>query len=157
VGESDKNGREVSEILYFANRVETQSTTRSAGSGKIKVGNRTFTHPTVFDIFSAMLHIRSQPLAKGDRIHLVVQAGDQPYLLRVRCLGRETHDGRKTIKLAASLKKIDRDTLELKEYKKLKNEATIWLSDDKDRVPLELRADIFWGDVRAVLTSRKKL
>jgi len=155
--ETDKNGGDVSEIRYFANRVDTETTVRSSDTGKSKIVNRSFAHPAVFDIFSAMLYIRSQPLAKDDRINLVIQSGDQPYLLKIRCLGRETHEGQKTIKLAAGMRKIDRDTLELKDYKKLKNDATLWLSDDNDRIPLEMRADIFWGDVRAVLTSRKKL
>lgn len=155
--ETDKNGGDISEIRYFSNRVDTETTIRSAATGKSKVENRTFARSAVFDMFSAMLHIRSQPLANGDRIHLVIQSGDQPYLLKVRCIGRETHNGQKTIKLVVGMRKIDRDTLELKAYKKLKNDATLWLSDDQDRIPIELRADIFLGDVRAVLTSRKKL
>lgn len=155
--ETDKNGGDVSEVRYFSHRVDTETTTRSIATGKTKVENHTFAFSGVFDIFSAMLHVRSQPLTAGDRIQLVIQSGETPYLLHVRCIGRETHNGRKTIKLAVGMRKIDRDTLELKTYKKLKNDATLWLSDDKDRIPVELRADIFLGDVRAVITSHKKL
>jgi hypothetical protein len=155
--ETDKNGGDLSEIRYFSNRVETDTTIRSAATGKSKIEKRTFTFPAVFDMFSAMLYIRSQPLKDGDKIQLVIQSGDQPYLLHVRCVRRETHEGQKTIRLAAGMDKIDRDSFELKPYKKLRNDATLWLSDDPDRIPLEFRADIFLGDVRAVLTSRKKL
>jgi len=41
-------------------------------------------------------------------------------------------------------------------YKKLKKPVTLWLSDDADRVPLELRAAVYIGDVRAVLTNFSK-
>jgi hypothetical protein len=52
--------------------------------------------------------------------------------------------------------KIDRKTLELRPYKKLKKDATLWLSDDADRIPVELRATAFIGDVRATLTAHTK-
>lgn len=156
-GETDKNGREISIIRYFTDRVESQSISKSSQTGKTESSSRTFSQPAVFDIFSAMLHIRSQPLNDGDNINIVIQSTDQPYLLRVRCLNRETHSGQKAIKLSAGMYKIDRTTLELRPYKKLKRDATLWLSDDYDRVPLELRAEIFLGDVRAVLIQRKKL
>lgn len=156
--ESHKNGTDIAEVRYFTDRVETESTETSIYTkGKTEVKNRVFNQPAVFDIFSAMLFIRSQKLDDGDKIQIVVQASDQPYVLQVRCLGREVHEGRKTIKLSAGMRRINRDTLELKPYKKLKKDATLWLSDDADRVPVELRADIFVGDVRAVMTSRKKL
>ena len=54
------------------------------------------------------------------------------------------------------MRKIDRKTLELLPYKKLKRDATLWLSDDADRIPLELRAAVFIGDIRATLTSHRK-
>jgi hypothetical protein len=38
----------------------------------------------------------------------------------------------------------------------MKRDATLWLSDDTDRIPLEFRAPVYIGDVRAVLTSFKK-
>jgi len=155
--ETDKNGKEVSIVRYFPDKVDCQTTYKPADGGKTGNTSRTFTHPAIFDLFAVMLHIRSQPLADGDQINIVIQSTDQPYLLRIRCLGRENHNGQNTIKLSAGMQKIDRQTMELRPYKKLKREATLWLSDDYDRVPLELRADIFLGDVRVILTQRKKL
>jgi hypothetical protein len=38
----------------------------------------------------------------------------------------------------------------------MKRDATLWLSDDEDRIPVELRAAVFIGDVRAVLTNFRK-
>lgn len=155
--ESDSNGNEVSIVRFLGNRVETDTTIKHADTGKTDLKNRSFEFNPVFDIFSAMLQIRSQPLADGDRINLVIQSSDTPYLLCIKCLGRESHNGQNTIKLSAGMRKIDRETLDLQPYKKLKRDATLWLSDDYDRVPVELRADIFLGDVRATLTQRKKL
>jgi hypothetical protein len=155
--ETDSNGNEVSIVRYLGNRVETETTMTPADGKKVEVKNRTFEFNPVFDIFSAMLQIRSQPLADGDVVNIVIQSSDTPYLLCIKALGRETHNGQKTIKLSAGMHKIDRDTFDLHPYKKLKRDATLWLSDDYDRVPVELRADIFLGDVRATLTHRKKL
>lgn len=155
--ETDKNGKEVSIVRYFPDRVECLTTYKPSDGGTTGTASRTFNHPGIFDLFAVMLHIRSQPLADGDHINIVIQSTDQPYLLKVRCLGREVHNGQKTIKLSVGMLKIDRETQELRPYKKLKRDATLWLSDDYDRVPLELRADIFLGDVRVVLMQRQKL
>jgi len=104
-----------------------------------------------------MLFVRSQPLNAGDKLALVVMPFKTPYLLRVQGLGREAHLQRDCIKLSVAMQKIDRDTLELRPYKKLNRSATLWLSDDADRIPVELRADVFIGDVRATLTGSRKL
>ena len=66
------------------------------------------------------------------------------------------HNDRKTIRLSVGMQKIDRKTLELRPYKKMKRDAMLWLSDDDDRIPVELRAAVFIGDVRAVLTGFRK-
>jgi hypothetical protein len=55
------------------------------------------------------------------------------------------------------MRKITPLTMELMPYKKLKSDATLWLSDDKDRIPVEFRAAVFIGDVRATLTGFRKL
>ena len=46
--------------------------------------------------------------------------------------------------------------MELKEYKKLKR-ATMWISDDEERLPVELRTEVFVGDVRSVLTKKEAM
>lgn len=58
--------------------------------------------------------------------------------------------------LSVRMNKLDRDTLELLPYKKLKRDATLWLNDDKDSIPVEPRAAVFIGDVRAVLRDFRK-
>ena len=74
----------------------------------------------------------------------------------ITVLGREKHNGRACIKLDVKLQKIDKDTMHLKSYKKLKK-ATLWISDDADRIMVELRSEVFIGDVRAVLIKQSPL
>ena len=81
---------------------------------------------------------------------------NKPYLLRVHVTGREKFDGRDTIKLDVSLQKIDPATKELLPYAKMKK-TTLWLSDDANRIPVELRAEAFIGDVRMTLAAARKL
>jgi hypothetical protein len=57
-----------------------------------------------------------------------------------------------TIRLGVKIRKINKD-LTLKDYKKLKA-ATLWVSEDEYRLPLEIRADIFIGYVAATLVER---
>jgi hypothetical protein len=154
--ESDRKETVTTTTRHFPDRVECRETTRAAKS-KIDIHSDTrFHYAPVFDIFSAMLHIRSQKLADGDQITLVVHPFDKPYLLRVKVVGHEKHNGRETIRLNVGMRKINPLTMELMPYKKLKSDATLWLSDDKDRIPVEFRAAVFIGDVRATLTGFRK-
>jgi hypothetical protein len=143
-------------VRHFPNRVESRAVTKLLKTGKSTQTDHTFAFAPVFDMFSAMLHVRSQKLDTGDQITLAIHPFDTPYLLRVKVQGREVHNGRNAIRLTVGMRKIDRDTLELRTYKKLKRDATLWLSDDADRIPIELRAAAFIGDVRATLTAHRK-
>ena len=111
----------------------------------------TFPH-TSRDIFSAILFIRSQTLTIGEEHTTLLLPFTSPYLLKVRCEAKEKHMGKDALRLSFAMTKIDRHTGELKTYKKLKKPVTLWLSDDTDRIPLEIRAAAYIGDVRAVLT-----
>lgn len=141
---------------YLSDRVES---TEVAKLFKRKIPNltaRSFRHSPVFDIYSAMLQIRSRKLANGDRMALVVQPYATPYLVNVNVAGRELHAGRKTIRLTIDMRKIDRKTLRLLPYRKMKGQASLWLSDDAERIPVEFRAAVFIGDVRATLARFEK-
>jgi hypothetical protein len=152
--ETDHREKVTTTVRHFADRVETLEITEALHKkASPERSERVFHHGPVFDIFSAMLHVRGQKLEDGDAITLVIQPFDNPYLLRVKVLGREVHRDRKTIKLSMGMRKIDRETLNLRPYKKMKGDATLWLSDDENRIPVELRAAVFIGDIRAVLTD----
>lgn len=155
--ETDQKETVTTTTRHFPDRVESAEITKILKKGSTKRTDRIFRFAPVFDIFSAMLHIRSQKLDAGDLITLVVHPFDNPYLLRVKVIGREAHLEQKTIRLSVGMRKIDRTTMELKPYKKLKSDATLWLSDDADRVPVEFRAAVFIGDIRATLTGFNKI
>jgi hypothetical protein len=144
-------------VRHLAGRVESHEKTQPHGKGAAVARTQVFRFSPMYDIFSAMLHVRSQKLAPGDRVTLAIHPFNNPYLLRVKVAGREIHNGRKTIRLNVEMRKIDRDTSELRPYKKMKKAATLWLSDDEHRIPVELRAAVFIGDVRAVLTDFRRL
>lgn len=143
-------------IRHFPTKTETHEEAKRLKTGTVKLTDRAFSFTPVFDMFSAMLHVRSQKLDAGDQITLAIHPLGTPYLLRVKVEGREVHAGRDAIRLTVGMQKIDRNTLELKPYKKLKRDATLWLSDDADRIPLELRAAVFIGDIRATLVAQHK-
>jgi Protein of unknown function (DUF3108) len=155
--ETDKKETATTTVRHFPDRAVSQEISKLTATGTSTRKDRTFTYTPIFDIFSAMLHVRSQKLDEGDRVTLVICPFETPYLLRVKVMGREVHEGRKAIRLTMGMRKIDSKTLELLPYKKLKQDATLWLSDDATRIPIELRAAVFIGDVRAVLTDSKKL
>jgi Protein of unknown function (DUF3108) len=116
-----------------------------------------FKFSPVFDLTTALLWVRSQPLQDGDTESIVVWASNAPYLATVKVLGRDTIkiDGQKqnAIKLDLQLKKIDKK-LELKEHKLFKG-GRGWLSDDDKRIPLRIEADMFIGYVFAELESMR--
>ena len=115
----------------------------------------TFVFSPVFDMATALLWVRSQPLQDGETESIVVWASNAPYLVTVRVIGRDSIklDGRdrKAIKLELHLKKIDKK-MELKEHKLFKS-GRGWLSDDDKRIPLRIEADIFIGYIFAELES----
>ena len=114
-----------------------------------------FKFSPVFDMTTALLWVRSQPLADGDSESIVVWASNAPYLAMIKVVGRDTITvgGKKqnAIKLDLTLKRIDKK-MQLKDHKMFKS-GRGWLSDDDKRVPLRIEADIFIGYVFAELES----
>lgn len=112
------------------------------------------------DLLSVILHARSLELKNGQKITRVVQPWDKPYLTTFHVLGRETlsFGGKKhpCVKIGLQIRKIDRESLVLSAYKKMKT-ATIWVSDDELRVPVEMHADIFIGYMSARMSGLKML
>ena len=116
-----------------------------------------FRFSPVFDLTTALLWVRSQPLADGDTEALVVWASNAPYLATITVIARDTLkiDGQQqnAIKLDLKLKGIDKK-MRLKEHKLFKG-GRGWLSDDEKRIPLRIEADIFIGYVFVELESVK--
>jgi hypothetical protein len=141
---------------HFPGRVQCVEVARPLKKTTSTRKEQDFAFAPVFDLFSAMLHVRSQKLDAGDQITLLIHPFDNPYLLRVKVAGREVHHGRPAIRLSVGMRKINRKTLEPRPYQKMKRDATLWLSDDPERIPIELRAPAFIGDVRATLSGFRK-
>jgi hypothetical protein len=157
VGVQDVGDEEITTRSTWAGTlVRSEHVTRVTKTGVETRLATEFRFTPVHDVFSAMLQVRSHKLANGDTLTLPLLPFNQPYLLRVKVLGREKFAGRDTIKLSVALQKIDPKTKALLPYKKMKS-TTLWLSDDANRIPVELRSEVFIGDVRMTLSGARKL
>jgi hypothetical protein len=130
-------------------------TAKRSEPGKAAPKVRRFDIPNLFDLQSALLYLRSQPLANGNVNRIVVFPGKDPYLVTLTVEDREkitvppgSYDA---IKLDLKLDKIGKNN-ELKPHKKFRK-ATVWLSDDADRTLLRAEAEVFIGTVFAELQS----
>lgn len=135
-----------------------QTDTRKPGEAP-RTGTRRFRHDFVQDMLSSAIYLRSLPLSQGEKVTLVVTPHNKTYLVSATVLGREKREIRglshDTIKLDLGVSKIN-DDYSLKPYPKLKK-ATVWISDDAYRLPLDVQAEIFVGFVSARLTEREWL
>lgn len=152
---SEKDRRGTDHLNFHFNSKGVTGTEKSHRKDHTKVKEKKFTYPHSLDLFSGLLQIRSMPLKNGDTIVMPFHPVATPYLAKITVLGRESHMGRSAIKLNVGLEKID-DDLSLKHYKKLKT-ATLWISDDSWRIPIEIRAKVFVGSVRVLLSQHDPL
>ncbi|MGB9474351.1 MAG: DUF3108 domain-containing protein [Candidatus Udaeobacter sp.] len=139
--------------LIFTNAGVTRTRTEDKGQAETKT--RQFNFPNLFDLFSAMLYLRSQPLKDHSVYRVVAYPATNAYLATVTVIGREkmsVHAGSyNAIKLDLQLKRIGKH-LELEPHRKFRR-ATIWVSDDAERLLLRIEAQVFVGTVFAELQS----
>jgi Protein of unknown function (DUF3108) len=139
--------------LTFTNNGVTRA--RTEGKGTAAPKTRQFNFPNLFDLFSAMLYLRSQPLKDRSVYRVVAYPATNAYLAIITVIGRETvsvHAGSyNAIKLDLQLKRIGKH-LELQPHRKFRR-ATIWVSDDTQRLLLRIEAQVFVGTVFAELQS----
>jgi hypothetical protein len=139
--------------LTFTNNGVTRA--RTEGKGAAKAKTRQFNFPNLFDLFSAMLYLRSQPLKDHSVYRVVAYPATNAYLATVTVIGREkisVHAGSySAIKLDLQLKRIGKHR-ELEPHRKFRR-ATIWVSDDAERLLLRIEAQVFVGTVFAELQS----
>jgi len=141
------------DLTFKANGVERIRTdTKSNQTAKPK----TFNFPEeIFDLHSALLRLRSQALHDGAVYRLVVYPSNSPYLATITVsdhspvtIATGTYQ---SIKFDLQLNKITKDG-ELAPHKKFRR-ASIWVSDNSDRLLLRVEASIFVGTVFAELQS----
>src|SRR5206468_5853502 len=123
--------------------------------GAAETKTRQFSLPNPFDLHSAALYLRSQPLKDHSVYRVVVFPATSAYLATVTVVGREKISVRagtyKAIKLDLQLKRIGKH-LELEPHRKFRR-GTIWVSDDAERLLLRIEAQVFVGTVFAELQS----
>jgi len=140
---NEKDKKETDDITntISSSKVVHKKTTVKFKDNSKKVKERTFTSPNTHDFLSTMLYLRSQKLENGSIYNLCVHPFASPYFASIKVLGREKHLGKNTIKLDVALRKINTKTLQLESYKKVQS-ATIWITDDELRIPLEFKLGV---------------
>jgi hypothetical protein len=154
--ENFRRKKVVTNLVFDPNGVTSREIETPGPDGRSEESKvRRFDFANVFDLYSAFLFLRGQPLKNNAVERIVVYPATSAYLATVTVVGREkitgptgTHDA---IKLDLQLSKIDKKR-ELQPHKKFRR-ATIWLSDDTDRLLLKIQAQIFVGTVLAELQS----
>ena len=147
-----RNKKTVTNLAFDSNGVTSRETETPGKTGP-KV--RRFESPHLFDLFSALLYLRSQQLEDRSVQRIVVYPATSAYLATVTVLGRERLSGPagtyNAIKLDLQLSKVGKDR-ELVRHRKFRR-GTVWLSDDSDRLLLKIEAQVFVGTVFAELQS----
>src|SRR6476620_12375158 len=101
--------KKIATHLTFTNGGVTRARTEGEGTGA-KTTTRDFTLPNLFDLHSAALYLRSQPLKQGSVYRLPIYAATNAYLATVTVTGRGKTSVRagtyNAIKLDLRLKRI---------------------------------------------------
>jgi hypothetical protein len=145
--------KKITTLLTFKSNGVSRA--RTEGEGAAGTKTREFDFPNLFDLHSAALYLRSQPLNDRSVYRVVVYPATNAYVATLTVVGREkisVHAGSyNAIKLDLQLKRVGKH-LELEPHRKFRR-ATIWISDDADRLLLRIEAQIFVGTIFAELQS----
>ena len=118
-----------------------------------KARPKRFEQPSLFDLHSALLWIRSQRLTPGDTYRFVVYPATAAYVAEATVLSTEriSVPGRTAdaFKIELKLRRVAKGGA-LGPHAKFKR-AYAWLSDDADRLLLKVEADLAVGSVWAEL------
>jgi hypothetical protein len=114
-----------------------------------------FQFPGLLDLHTALLMIRSQPLTDGSVQRVVVYPATNAYLATITVAAHENvtvaAGTYKAIKLDLQLSKVNKRR-ELEPHKKFR-QASVWISNDADRLLLRIEARVFIGTVFTELQS----
>jgi hypothetical protein len=140
-------------LMFTPEGVTSDREERKGSSVKSKT--RQFQFPNVLSLNSALLFLRTQPMTDGAVHRIVVYPATSAYLATISVRGRErvtvptgTYNA---IKLDLQLSKIGKKKV-LEPHKKFRR-ATVWLSDDADRLVLRIETQVFVGTVFAELEA----
>ena len=109
------------------------------------------------DLFATSLFIRSQPLAKGDKVRTLVFPGGSPFLVDIESLGPETISiagtPRDALRLDIKIQSVNtKKGNALEPHHKFRS-GTLWLSNDSTRILLRAEVQVFVGYVFAELAA----
>ena len=151
--EDERSESVTTELTFTEEGVTSVREEREDGTTKSKT--RQFKFPNLWSLNSALLYLRTQPLEDGAVQRIVIYPATSAYLATVTVKGREritvptgSYDA---IKVDVQLQKIGKKR-KLQPHKKFRG-ATVWVSDDPDRIPLRIEAEVFIGTVFAELES----
>ena len=151
--EEERSKEFTTELSFTEEGVTSVREERHDGESKSKT--RRFRFPNVWSLNSALLYLRTQPLHDGAVQRLVIYPSTSAYLATVTVIGRDritvptgSYDA---IKVDVQLKKIGKGR-KLQAHKKFRG-ATVWLSDDPDRLILRIETQVMVGTVFAELQS----
>lgn len=148
-------------ILFQPNQMISETDLKDHKTGVTTPYRRVyrFNKDVGMDMMSALLYMRSLELKQGEKISIVTATFNKPYLVDFTVLGREKKKVKRTnynaIKLDMKIHKIHSD-MTIERYDKIER-ATIWVSDDEYRIPIEMQGDIFIGYICSRLSSRRFL
>jgi len=145
-------GKRIETQLVFSDSGVTR--TRTEGNPP-RPSTKDFTFENLNGLQSVLLYLRSQPLRDHSSYRVVVYPANSAYLAAITVAGHEHIRVRSgsynAIKLDLQLKRIGNKN-ELEPHRKFRR-ASIWISDDSDRILLRIEAQIFVGSVTAELQS----
>jgi uncharacterized protein DUF3108 len=149
--------------IYRAKKMTTNLTFTESGVRRLRTEvpphgptkPKNFSFPDLYDFQTAGLYLRSQPLQSGSSYRLVIYPATNAYVAIATVIGREKVPVRagsyNAIKVDLQLKRVGKD-MQLEPHRKFRR-ATIWISDDPDRMILRAEAQVFVGTVFAELQS----
>jgi len=145
-------GKRIETNLKFSNEgVDSRRLEGNPATSTVKY----FALENLYDLQSVFLYLRSQPLRDHSVYRMAVYPANSAYVATVTVLAREHLRVRSgnynAIKMDLNLQRVNKKN-ELEPHRKFKR-ATIWLSDDNDRVILRIESQIFVGTVTAELQS----
>jgi hypothetical protein len=129
----------------------TETSKRSYKTDTLRSENCTF------DVLSMVYYARNfdfSGLSSGDKIPVTVLLDNEIYHLYVRYLGRElldTKDGSQYRTIKFSVKLVEGTVFKGDE------DLSVWVTDDKNHVPILVEAKILVGSVKALLRSTENL
>ena len=133
---------------YIANKAYVQDF--------LKQKDTTIPFSNVQDILSSFYYLRNQDvkgLKRGDEIAIDMFMDSQVYPFKLRFLGKEVLNTRfgkiKTI--------VFRPLVQSGRIFKAQESVTIWITDDSNKIPIKMKADLSVGSLRAELEAYRGL